>query len=93
MKSTEFLQTPYDSSPVPKRVVHQVLLPELGLCGEGEVVQGLIVPVGGVQPGAARPSEPFYAGVECVGSHQGDQEGPGFNEWVQHGVTWGDLKT
>ena len=53
MKSTEFLQTPYDSSPVPERVVHQVLLSELGLCGEGEMVQGLVEPVGGVQPGAA----------------------------------------
>ena len=84
MKSTEFLQTPYDSSPVPERVVHQVLLSELGLCGEGEVVQGLVVPVRVIHPGAVRLCEPFYAGVESVGGHQGDQEGPGCYEVVQH---------
>ena len=30
--------------PVPPGVVDQILLPELGVCGEGEVVQGLVVP-------------------------------------------------
>ena len=68
---------PIHFSPVPECVVHPVLLSELNLCGEGEMVQGLVEPVCGVPPGAVRLSEPFYAGVESVSGHQGDQEGPG----------------
>ena len=82
---------PIHFSPVPECVVHQVLLSELGLCGEGEMVQGLVEPMGGVHPGGL--SEPLHAGVESVGGHQGDQEGPRCYDWVQHGVTWQDLKT